>query len=63
LVAVRSVAHWVEEEIISTVDHDDVLRPLSVTVALTSAGGLHTEWSPRVADQPAYDARDAFEAI
>jgi helicase len=59
----RSVAHWVEEEIISTVDQDDDLRPLSVMVALTSAGGLHTEWGPRVVDQSAYDARDAFEAI
>jgi len=63
-IAVRSVAQWVEDEIISTVDPGggEVL-PLSVTVALTSAGGLHAEWGARVVDQPAYDARDAFEVI
>ena len=61
---VRSVPHWVEEEIVSTVDpgSGDAL-PLSVTVALTSAGGLHADWGSRVVDQPAYDARDAFEAM
>lgn len=45
-VAYRSVAYWVEDEIISTVDQGGELVPLSVTAALTAAGGLHTERGP-----------------
>ncbi|WP_238413236.1 DEAD/DEAH box helicase [Saccharothrix deserti] len=56
----RSVAHWVEDEIISTVGDDGVFHGLSVTTRLTSRSGVDNGWHTPVSDLPAYDARDAF---
>jgi helicase len=67
--AFRSVAYWVEQEIITTVDpnggdnREGRVAPLSAATALTALGGIGSEWGVATEDQPAYDARDAFEKI
>ncbi|GAA2685917.1 MULTISPECIES: DEAD/DEAH box helicase [Actinosynnema] len=55
----RSVAHWVEDETISTVGPQGELLALSVSTGLR-LGGDRLEWSTPALDLPAYDARDAF---
>jgi len=59
----RSVPYWLEDETITTVNPRGQLQPLTVTASLTRAGGLSAEHGATVADQPAYDARDAFATI
>ncbi|NRQ34593.1 DEAD/DEAH box helicase [Nonomuraea sp. NN258] len=59
----RSVAYWVEDEVISTVGAEGETLPLSVATALTRADGTVITWGAQVLEQPAYDARDAFEKI
>ncbi|OLR93100.1 DEAD/DEAH box helicase [Actinokineospora bangkokensis] len=56
-VAHRSVRHWIEDEVITTVGVD----ALTVTTALTSKN--RRDWGGPTADGRALDARDAFAAV
>jgi len=56
-VAHRSVRHWIEDEVITTIGVD----ALTVTTALTARA--RRDWGGPTADERAHDARDAFEAV
>ncbi len=57
----RSVRHWVEDEVITTVRPGGSVAELTVATAVSSGG--RRDWGGLAADERAAAARDAFELV
>lgn len=67
-IAHRTVRHWVEDEVITTLDPTGAHADLTVTTAFaaiprTSGGAGRREWRPPAPGRLAHAARDAFSVL